>query len=974
MAQNDIIDLDPFVLQELMKARGDPGSPIPRPTIDQFSPSALAPDYLVQQELNIPIKDSGLTVGKLRDLTGSNRDAAASAGILNEGLPLELRFDLSKGSVFNEDLQKKNIEFNLKRYFKEQGLINDDYDFGLRVGPESQRLEFRDPRFQSKYNVIDPFGMKDITGDFADISYDTVLPIAAEVTAGTATAMTPGVGQIPAAPLITAGIAAYATTLARLYYAQAGGVLSPEITDEEINLQAMKEGGLSAAFGFGGQALFALVKPVLRGIGLANPKYDFNVNEDAFLRAYSRYVNSPEGKAAKEAGITPSSAQVLEAAGKDKTLKPSERVVAQAGATELATLEKGIATSPSGETAEAILSPAKERVIRAEQAIADTAAAEPMPANVAEIADSLGEEARAKLGSEIKNKALQKSINEQARLTAAVDSELAGLEMVLENTFNMPSQVARGADVGKAAQEAVSEAYDRASQKIGSAYENLFDRWSQATGLSIDSVIPGKGAIRPTEAVDYARRNMANIESRPFANPADAALLRKVLNTFSEGTGGALKIKPISLRVLNENIKDLRRLERKAYLALKTNTEAPSPEIITNMVDMLEKSRSRVLSRKDVPPGLADELKLLDDQFAEFSKKFRNVQKSAVAKLRNANNPEAAFSYLLQKDAKGGTAVADIFEELNTPNNKDLINDISESLRKRYLDTVVKRNARGEVENINLAAHNKFMDEYRESIKLYLTPQEQAKMLDPTQFAEQARYIQAKKQLTLRKIDEQLALGGGKDLKPEGIFKDTWKRDEFSKMSAVMSILRESPELLDTFKAFIYKDMFNPDAGRIKTVNGREVIDPDQLSLYIDGNKDKIRDVFGQQYLNNLNTIIDATKVALTDVPGRGARKEGNVLTGLIRSYVGMFTRPGRFLTAFNRIRGQVKEDALTTALSDPEQMAILAKASKQSVLTKELERTLGRILIGRYDFPTDGELDVPQPSSAASILEQIQR
>ena len=58
MAQNDIIDLDPFVLQELMKARGDPGSPIPRPTIDQFSPSALAPDYLVQQELNIPIKDS----------------------------------------------------------------------------------------------------------------------------------------------------------------------------------------------------------------------------------------------------------------------------------------------------------------------------------------------------------------------------------------------------------------------------------------------------------------------------------------------------------------------------------------------------------------------------------------------------------------------------------------------------------------------------------------------------------------------------------------------------------------------------------------------------------------------------------------------------------------------------------------------------------------------------------------------------
>jgi len=978
MAQNDVIDLDPFVLnllqQSSSQATANAGIPTPRPTIDQFSPTAVAPDYLVQERLNIPVKDTGLTVEELLKLAPTPKsELAAQAGILNEGLPLEVRFDLSKGSLFNEDLQKKNIEFNLKRYFKEQGLINDDYDFGLRVGPESQRLEFRDPRFENKYNVIDPFGLKDIVGDLADLSFDTILPLATEVTAGVATLATPGIGQIPGSPILAASLAAGATSIGRLKYAQATGRLSSDITDEDIVAQALQEAGWSAAFGLGGSAVFELFKPVLRGLGLANPKYDFNINEDTFLRAYGKYVNSPEGKAAEKAGITPSSAQVLEAAGQDKSLSPFDRGASQAGATELAEIERRIATSPSDETAEGLLSPARERAMKAEKAITDTAAQSPMPENVAQIASSVGEEARAELGKNIKQQAINKSIKQQADLEVAIDNDLTQVQTVIDEAISLPSSVASDAAIGKAAQDAVSEAYDISSGRIGKAYEDLFNRWSQATGLSIDSVIVGKGAIRPTEAVDYARKNMTNIESRPFANPADAALLKKVLNTFSEGTGSALKIKPMSLRTLNENIRDLRRLERKAYLALKTNTEAPSPEIITNMVDMLEKSRSRVLSRKDVPSGLAEELTLLDNQFADFSKKFRNVQKSAVAKLRNANTSEAAFNYLFQKDARGQTAVLDIFEELNTANNKDLLNDVSNAIRKRYLDTVVKKDPKGTITKIDLAGHNKFMRDYRTAIDLYLSPSEKAAMGKADDFARITAGIQAKKQIKLNEINEKFQLGGGKNITPETIFKETWKDDSFTKMSEVYSLLRESPEVLDTFKAFVFKDMFDPAANRVKNVNGREVIDPDQLQIYVDKNKDKISKLLGQDYLNNLNTIIDATKVALTDVPRRGRGTESGILTGLIRGYVGMFTRPGRILTAFNKIRGQVKQDALTSALADPEQMAILAKASKQRVLTKELEKTLGRIFMGRYDFPTDEELNVPQPSRAALILEELE-
>ena len=72
-------------------------------------------------------------------------------------------------------------------------------------------------------------------------------------------------------------------------------------------------------------------------------------------------------------------------------------------------------------------------------------------------------------------------------------------------------------------------------------------------------------------------------------------------------------------------------------------------------------------------------------------------------------------------------------------------------------------------------------------------------------------------------------------------------------------MLRESPELLDTYKAFVYKDIWNPAAGRTKTVNGREVMDPVAMREYIDGNKDKLSTLFGQEYVQNLRTVVDAT-------------------------------------------------------------------------------------------------------------------
>ena len=406
----------------------------------------------------------------------------AESGILNEGLPTDLRAQLSLTSLFDEELNKKNIEFNLQRYFKNQGLIYDGYDFGLRIGPVSGRLEFKDPRFEGKFNVTDPFAtlqnFADLPGDIADISADTLLPIAAEVTAGVGAAFIPGVGQTGLPSIIAASAAAGTSSLARLLIAKQQGFLPDEITIDDIISQSLQEAGWSAGFGIGGAAAFKIFKPILRSVGLAGPKFDFDIDEATFLKAYEKYINSPAGKKAAEKGITPSSAQVLEVASRDAGA--AEAGAMQAAATELAEREARIATSSSRETAEGLLTPSRTAALTAEKSVKEATQEAPMPIGVEGQAARMGEAERSALGQNIQELASTQSQVQTDQLRNAVDIELANADKAISDAVNLPTTVADPSNIGKAAQDAIADSYENASAQIGKQYEDLFKRWSDS--------------------------------------------------------------------------------------------------------------------------------------------------------------------------------------------------------------------------------------------------------------------------------------------------------------------------------------------------------------------------------------------------------------------------------------------------------------------------------------------------------------
>ena len=904
------------------------------------------------------------------------------AGVSNQGIPASLRAKISFAGVTNPEVNKKNVLFNLKNYFKEEGLIDDNYDFGLRIGPQSKRLEFKDPRNNGQYNVLDPLGAADLfTGDLADLAGD-IPTVIAEVTAGLGTTFIPGIGQSGVANIAAASAAAFATELARLKLARETGILSPDITNDDILRQALDTAKWSALGGAGGQLLYKFGRPILSKLGILSPKLRFDMDEASFIKAYDSWVKTPAAKTSAEARVQPSSAQMVIASIDQPGISAAEKANRIQIAKELAREEELLAKSSTSSVGSAVSTPSLKKQILASSEV-DKAVkgnvTDGMPPNVETIDTS--EFALQKVGQGVRTGITESVELSKSAVNNFYKNELKEIDTIIDDAANLPASVANSSQVGTSVKEAIGNAYELANQRFSTKYESLYKTWSEKTGISIDNVVIGKGGIKPTEAARIAANLKKTFADRPFLSPEELKVVNKVYDAFVVSEkGGAIGVKNISLRTLNENLRDLRRLERKAYLKSLKGEDTPYPETISSMVGALEQARNRVLSRANAPKGLADELKLLDDGFAEFSKKFRNSQLSAVAKLRTAKNPEAAFNLVMTPDKTGRTAVLEVADLLKKdPKNGDVLVQVGDSIREQWLKNVVKRNSDGVITKVDTNAHNAFVEKYGTVMKEYLSPEALAKLNNASDFGEVITQINAKRTASLSELDETLELGGALLREPEKLFSLVWQPENITRFQKVIPILNREPQLKRIFQARVFKEMTDQDAGLVQNLNGVLIPDVGLMGSYIRNNKDKLGLLFSPEYVQNLNKVLAAMKPALINVSARVAKEENNALLVAARSFVGVFTRPGRILTFVNKIRGKAREDALVQALIDPDKLRAMAQASKMSPGHSQAVKVLGRIFIGNDGDGSSrtGDLDnlnVPKPSAAKAILDGLQK
>lgn len=178
---------------------------------------------------------------------------ARRAGVATDrGAPASARAAASFG--VDERAMLRGLQMNLSEYFREQEVLGKNEEVEVRQGPESQRLEYRDPR-TDQWALVNPPGMD--LGDFASLSGDAVVVIPD-------VAATVGVSIFTANPVagITAGSAgAFAGEYARLLIGQAMGV--HDLDHAAMMKRARTVAGWSAAGGAAG----LLGARIAKGVG-----------------------------------------------------------------------------------------------------------------------------------------------------------------------------------------------------------------------------------------------------------------------------------------------------------------------------------------------------------------------------------------------------------------------------------------------------------------------------------------------------------------------------------------------------------------------------------------------------------------------------------------------------------------------------------------------------------------------------------
>ena len=186
-----------------------------------------------------------------------------------------------------------------------------------------------------------------------------------------------------------------------------------------------------------------------------------------------------------------------------------------------------------------------------------------------------------------------------------------------------------------------------------------------------------------------------------------------------------------------------------------------------------------------------------------------------------------------------------------------------------------------------------------------------------------------------------------------------------------MPILQADPALKKVYKGFVLKDMLNT-AGEPKIINGVAVNDPKKMLTYISNNRSQLEVLFGKQHVDNLgkmNKIVD--EAVFIEPKARGYRTETDVLTGIIRAYLGVFTRPGRFLTSINILRKRAGVNALPELLMDPQRLSQAIQLSKITDTEKVTAETIGRIFFDVKHSPEDLEVASKEDYSKSTISQK---
>lgn len=186
--------------------------------------------------------------------------------------------------------------------------------------------------------------------------------------------------------------------------------------------------------------------------------------------------------------------------------------------------------------------------------------------------------------------------------------------------------------------------------------------------------------------------------------------------------------------------------------------------------------------------------------------------------------------------------------------------------------------------------------------------------------------------------------------KPENLFKTFWKPREVSNSQVLFDYIPD--EVIPDFKQLIYRD-FIDQTGK----------NPKAVKKYLADHGEKLKIWYGEDFVKGLkgyNKIIDDITV-LAGEEGLPASKFQKLVTGLVRAYVGIFTRPGRFITAGGQVTENIRKGSFEDMILNPDRLYQRIKRGEffSNEATQALARAVGRAY-GQEEVVDRAEVDQP--------------
>jgi len=145
---------------------------------------------------------------------------------------------------------------------------------------------------------------------------------------------------------------------------------------------------------------------------------------------------------------------------------------------------------------------------------------------------------------------------------------------------------------------------------------------------------------------------------------------------------------------------------------------------------------------------------------------------------------------------------------------------------------------------------------------------------------------------------------------PEALFDEIWKDARISNTQTLLKVLPE--DSIGEFQKLIYRDFVEKGSSN-----------PAAIDKYLKQHGEGLKVVFGDEFVDGLKTYNKIIKdINIESVGGKiGDDELMKVTTGLARAYVGIFTRPGRVITAINQVRRSVRKGSFEDMILNPEKL-----------------------------------------------------